>query len=79
MKDLVANGASVNTKVCGCTALMYAVFYGKQEMVEYLITAGADINVQNLSKLTPLMWAVEREQLAIVEILISKGAKVKFL
>jgi len=59
VKMLISNGTNVNAQVCGCTSLMYAAFYGRELMITFLIDNGADLNVQNLSGETALMWAVE--------------------
>jgi ankyrin repeat protein len=76
MKKLVEEGANVNDKVCGCTALMYAAFYGREEMTEYLLQLGANINECNLSGQTALLWAVERQHFSIVKILLRHHAEV---
>jgi ankyrin repeat protein len=42
---------------------------------ELLIAAGADLNVKDDQGLTPLTWAKIGEKTALVEFLISKGAR----
>jgi len=76
MKELIEKGVNVSSKVCGCTPLMYAAFYGKKDMVDFLLNLGADVNEYNLSRVTALMWAVERGQHSIAQTLLENGAKV---
>lgn len=75
LKKTIEQGANVNEKVCGCTAIMYASFHGRLDMVQYLIDNGADVNVSNLSGFTSLAWATERNHRAIVELLLKHGAQ----
>lgn len=63
---------------CYKTALMFAAQRGHLEIVEHLILAGANINLndqpgENLGK-TPLMYAAEAGHTKIVELLIKSGA-----
>jgi uncharacterized protein len=63
---------------CHKTALMFAAQRGHLETVEYLILAGANINLndqsgEDLGK-TPLMYAAEAGHTEIVELLIKFGA-----
>jgi len=55
---------------------MYASFYGRDEMTEFLIKEGADINQFNLSGQTALLWAVERQHYSTVKILLKNNADV---
>lgn len=74
MQVLVEKGADVNAKVVGCTALMYAAFYGRDEMVSYLLENGASVDAQNLNGITALHWAVEKNQYSTIELLLKAGA-----
>jgi len=74
MKKLIEQGGNVNEKVCGCTALMYAAFYGRDEMTEYLLKLGAKIDECNLSGQTALIWAVERNYYSTAKILLHAHA-----
>jgi len=74
MKELLVQGADVNGAVCGCTALMYAAFYGREEMAKHLLSLGAKPDVQNLTGITACMWAVERGHVSIVDLLLKSGA-----
>jgi len=56
----------------GRTALMEASYSGYTEIVELLIDAGADVNIQNSYShgSTALLWASMYDRLPIVELLI---------
>lgn len=57
---LIEHNADVNQiNNIGNTALFYAVFYSKNqtEIIEKLLKAGADINIQNKSGVSPLILA----------------------
>jgi len=74
LQQLLASGADVNVRVCGCTALQYAAFYGHLSMVHALLSKGADVNAQNYSGITALMWAVERDHVEVVRALLKGGS-----
>eukprot|EP00913_Durusdinium_trenchii_P008065 g7562.t1 len=57
------------------SSLHYAAAYGRQEILEYLVSQGADFNKANASGQTPLGVAIKNEQLKIVDLLKSKGAR----
>ena len=48
---------------------------GHKDIVELLISKGADVNVKTKDGKTPLLVALKKDQKEIVELLISKGAK----
>lgn len=56
------------------TPLGLAVRWGQQEMVEYLITIGADVNKAGAPWAKPLAWAKSKGHLAIEKLLIRAGA-----
>ncbi len=59
------------------TALMYAIGSRKPSVIEALIEAGADVNPPDMVGMTPLAMAIsETHDLAIVKMLLSKGADV---
>ena len=73
---LVANGADINHY---SGPLSQAIDYGQDEIVQWLIGHGADVNAKNsLTKTTPLMKAVESGQIGLetVGLLIDNGADV---
>ncbi len=68
----------------GYTPLMLAVIYGEKEIVEMLISAGADVNLQDSDGITALYLAVKKALYSsvknnyyeIIEILLKGGANV---
>jgi len=62
----------------GTSPLHYACLIGPKELVEILVNAGADINVQSVGYggATPLHLAAQASQCQIVRLLLSAGAKV---
>ena len=58
VRRVLDNGAVPNTRNrAGETALMIFVRKGNAQMVDLLIGKGADVNLQNLEKVSPLMAA----------------------
>jgi len=76
MKQLVNQGVDVNVQVCGCSAIFYAAFYGRDEIVNYLAESGADLDATNLTGETAIFWAIERNHSSTVELLVDKGANI---
>ncbi|KIC90110.1 ankyrin repeat domain-containing protein [Flavihumibacter sp. ZG627] len=82
----IDNGADINHGGChGGTALHWAAWCGKPQLVERLIKAGSEINrLCTDFKATPLFWAVHglknggnkdsKKYLEVVDLLISAGA-----
>jgi len=58
----------------GNTALMIAAQIGWAEGAEALLDRGANVNLANGQGETPLILAVQRRDLALVRILLAKGA-----
>lgn len=56
------------------TLLMSAVYYQNYEIVECLITNGADVNKKDRSKWTALMYAGYRSNIESVRYLLEQGA-----
>jgi len=83
-------GVNVNTRIndnpnfSGETALHIAAYYGKVEIVKYLISKGADVNAKSDKRRTPLHNATadtghaehDAGKLEVAKILISEGAYV---
>jgi len=44
LKDILRNGADVNTDYNGRNAIFWAVYNGNLEMVKYLINSGANVD-----------------------------------
>lgn len=78
VEAMLSNGmATVNmTNARKVTALMRA---HDEAMVEALLNAGADINLQDDRGFTALMWAAEIGRVGIVKKLIAAGADVNLL
>jgi ankyrin repeat protein len=58
------------------TLLHKAAEYGSLEIVKYLLSRDADINVENILGYTPVIVALENEHTEIVEYLKNKGANL---
>ena len=67
---------NINVKDDGYTLLHWAAMDDKIEVVKYLISVGADVNVKDNKYATPLHWAVHKGSLEIVKLLVSAGADV---
>jgi ankyrin repeat protein len=68
---LLARGADINFRgFFGGTGLHWAAIHGHKDTVEFLLANGADTNLEDHEfKATPLSWAHETNQQAIVELL----------
>ncbi len=81
---LIANGANVNARAAGKTALHSASVNGQRELAELLIANGADVNARDETGSTPLCSAMFclREPVDstavrdVAEVLIRRGADV---
>eukprot|EP01113_Clastostelium_recurvatum_P004816 TRINITY_DN1212_c0_g1_i5.p1 TRINITY_DN1212_c0_g1~~TRINITY_DN1212_c0_g1_i5.p1 ORF type:complete len:376 (+),score=97.77 TRINITY_DN1212_c0_g1_i5:172-1299(+) len=71
----LAAGANPNVKTCGWTPLLYATFYGHVEVMRILIQRGANVNETNLSGVSCLSKAVERQDMGMIALLLASGAK----
>lgn len=60
----------------GWTALMWATYKCRPEVVSLLLERGADLNAHGNYHLSSLLWASGRGYTQIVRLLISYGAKV---
>jgi ankyrin repeat protein len=75
-RSLIEGGANVNKRTpYGTPPLQRAVDCGFRDIVDLLITKGADVNAKDNGDWTPLHSAVYGHK-DIVELLISKGANV---
>ncbi len=63
----------------GFTPLMLAAPFGPPELIQILMDAGADVNAADIRGMTPLMLAIatDRQNAAIVKMLLAHGADVK--
>lgn len=62
----------------GFTPLHRAARYGHKELVELLITNGADVNAKDKWVYTPLLWAIFSRDKDMMKLLIAKGADVNY-
>ena len=60
----------------GNTPLYWAAAWGSLEVVELLISSGAEVNAKGYNDWTPLHLVAVRHSLAVAELLISSGAEV---
>lgn len=76
VKQLIIGGHDVNQRdeKYGFTPLHQAVFFGHQEVVEFLIAEGADINAKNNAGSTPLYLAKGKGRQEISALLTQHGA-----
>ena len=77
MKSLIQqNGVNVKDEVFGETLLHWAVKWGSQAMMEFLIEQGADVNAVNKKGATPLFIASFHGDREAMSLLIEEGADV---
>ncbi|KAK6343226.1 hypothetical protein TWF730_010825 [Orbilia blumenaviensis] len=58
----------------GSSPLIYAACFGHEEVVTLLVTAGANVNLQDSHKWSPLTWAMTNRHKGIAKILLDHGA-----
>ncbi len=78
VKEFVEKGIDINvqSKTLETTALMFAVGKGYEDIVQYLIGRGADINKPNDKGTAPLLVAACEGREIILKYLIEHGADV---
>jgi len=81
---LIKAGASINDTivggdVSGWTALMFATNNGRPDLVEFLISNGADVNHVAADGTTALMWVSRWGYKEIAELLINHEADVNLM
>lgn len=64
------------TNTAGLQAIHFAANTGKCRVVDRLLTLGVDVNVQRRNRHTPLLMALQNNQIQMVEYLLSRGAKL---
>ena len=76
VSELLANGCDVNKMASssGITPLVIAAQTGTLEMVELLISGGAEVNITDDSCCSPLIGACEKGNLPVVQKLLDSGA-----
>jgi ankyrin repeat protein len=60
--------------LAGRMAIHYAADYGHADVVEYLISKGADVNLPDKHGISPLLCAVYEDHVDVVRLLVNKGA-----
>ena len=80
IKYLIDHGANVNLryKKTGKTLLIDAINLKNISIVELFIEKGSDINNQDINGETPLMYAIKRQNLEIIEYLL-KGSNTDLI
>jgi len=78
IRFLIDNGADVNARdqLQGTALVRAAGSFGDLDSVQVLLSAGAEVNVQDKNGMTPLMWAARWGDAPRVEALVEAGAKV---
>jgi ankyrin repeat protein len=57
------------------TPMHFAAMMGQAEMVDFLLSKGANINAQDVDGATPLHLAISNSHLAVVKLLVQSGAQ----
>lgn len=76
VKSLIESGVDVDAKTnYGATALSFAADRGQKEVVEYLLSKGANPNVKDtFYNATPMTWATMHDRYDIMRALVLGGA-----
>jgi len=78
IKTLLEHGAKVNHKEDGdgSTALHYAAMYSGKEVINLLISYGADVNAKDEHQITPLHQAAMLNNIEAAKALVEHGADI---
>lgn len=60
-------------KINGRQPIIYAADFGQKEVIEYLISEGADVNSVDKHGITPLLAAIWEGHTKCVEVILAKG------
>lgn len=79
VKLLIDQGMDVNYAIeagdaNGYTAIMFAVRWGNMDVTKFLISVGADVNIESDENISPLSIAAEEGYSEIIELLKEAGA-----
>lgn len=74
LRNLIAKKADVHQVVLGKDALLSACWWDHTKIVPDLIKAGANVNVEDGNRMTPLMHAVDNHNIKILNMLLKAGA-----
>ncbi len=65
------------TNADGCNALWLACYHGSHAIIERLIAAGIDLDLQNGNGATCLMYVASNSKPDLVKLLLEKGADAR--
>jgi len=75
VKDIVEKKAiDVNDQIDGRPPILYAADYGQVDVIEYLISAGANVNSKDKHGITAILAAIWEGHKDCVKLLLEKGA-----
>jgi ankyrin repeat protein/mRNA-degrading endonuclease RelE of RelBE toxin-antitoxin system len=79
VKNLLQKGANIETTEpqVGAQPIHFACFYNHPDIVELLLSKGADVNAKNFAQRTPLYAACDKNNIDIINILIRHKAKIE--
>ena len=60
----------------GRTVLIHAAFCGRMDVVQFLLSRGANVNASDYNGYTALLAAVQEQNIPMVEYLLSAGADI---
>jgi ankyrin repeat protein len=79
LKEQEAKGGSLDAqhpRTFGWNPLMAAIYHQQTNIIQYLLTQNLNLNVQDTSGRTALMWAITVDDTNTVRLLLEKGADV---
>jgi len=75
VKDVVEKqNFDVNYEIASRSPLHYAADYGQTDVLDYLLSKGADVNTVDKHGITPILAAIWEGHTACVRLLLDKGA-----
>ena len=77
VEALLDQGADIESRIFGRTALMYASIMGRSTVVETLLDRGAALEARDNSERSALMWASGEGQVAVAATLLDRGAALE--
>jgi len=76
IQRIVSEGGDVNKVVKNDSALMASLAIGKAEIIEFLLSKGANPNLKVNSFMTPLSGAITLGKTEVVQLMLSYGADI---
>ncbi|XP_044260647.1 myotrophin-like [Tribolium madens] len=75
VKDIVEKKAvNINELIDGRPPILYAADYGQTDVIQYLISAGADVNSKDKHGITAILAAIWEGHKDCVKLLLANGA-----